>query len=815
SVQFGPGTPGVEGVRISVGNGSSSWRSTGSLAAGTGPGAQVVLTATAEAIRTENHGTDAEPDEVEIPFTATRQVTVVTEHSFPSVGFDPYPHDVTPATPPYQLALTGTATDVQSGIVSVQARVDNNTPVAARNVSGDWSHWAADLPVPVGDHTIRADATDGLGNVGSWSDTITVKANIEPTPLEQAFAVTSYLKELLGTASRYLRLDGASTGPSTVDLAGRLHQPLDRVVQPANFTPATVDVAQARVGVEVLRGTLVPPAPAALDQKYRAQAYEAILRELGTSSEELRLARTGDSRTRRDLAARLGIGLEATRPDRLDVLTISPDAITDAQLEQLLGYRSTTPFDPLATPAPAAVPQWQQDALQSVWQQADEVQRDQIDAPYPVIDPDVISEGHIRNHGAADPAHTLWAQRHTFIAAQVTDVSQRFSGSARTAAGFDPALSGAGLTIDLAAFAARDRAGDDISIEVSALGLTLEAFRFLARIRELLAAGTVTESEWQDVISIVVQVRKRRAFGTWRHEEKQSGVVLQPSAFVAESADDPVAFTGPLRWRADWSTLAEWRRTLIARRRQSDAADAGYRAVVDAAEKEVLPALRDALLAEVGARSAPPQSAEQAAERLSRELSLDFRAAPGTRTTRVGQAVDSLQSLLVAARSGALPAAAGGHSATISDEVSFDLEWAWLETYTRWRAAMQAFAYPESRLLPGLFLPESAGADRVLAPTAAFLTFLFGADQISGLVNRSRLTPDEAIALARDYLATVKAELGVALTGVELTNRRPDSALDAYRDLCTQLTAGPTQEQQIPQHLREVFWLVPVALGRK
>ena len=61
-------------------------------------------------------------------------------------------------------------------------------------------------------------------------------------------------------------------------------------------------------------------------------------------------------------------------------------------------------------------------------------------------------------------------------------------------------------------------------------------------------------------------------FPAWRAEERAAGIVLRPSMFIALLADDPIAFPGPLRWRATWTTLADWRQTLLLRDREANAA---------------------------------------------------------------------------------------------------------------------------------------------------------------------------------------------------------------------------------------------------
>ena len=86
------------------------------------------------------------------------------------------------------------------------------------------------------------------------------------------------------------------------------------------------------------------------------------------------------------------------------------------------------------------------------------------------------------------------------------------------------------------------------------------------------------------------------------------------------------------------------------------------------------------------------------------------------RTTRVGQAVDSLQTLLVSLRSGLLTRL-GGKPVTVKGEAEFRPRMGVAADLSRWRSAMEAFAYPENRLLPNLYLTEDVGTDRRLAPT--------------------------------------------------------------------------------------------------
>ena len=254
----------------------------------------------------------------------------------------------------------------------------------------------------------------------------------------------------------------------------------------------------------------------------------------------------------------------------------------------------------------------------------------------------------------------------------------------------------------------------------------------------------------------------------------------------------------------------------------------------------MLPDLRDALVEEIGRQQTTAKSpdasvtnldaskpdendeAAQAAERLSRELFIDLRATANQPTDRVSQAVDSLQSLLVSARSGRFSGQSGGSSLAIEHEVLFDLEWEWLASYPRSALGSRTFAYPENQLQPNLYQTEAAIQ---LAPTQAYRNF------VSDLAQLRQLTPDQARSKAAGFKSALPQEIGSAVTAkvldligsVELTDRLTNAALAANRTRCDDLVAAMSrppnpsidQEQEIPQFIRELFWLVPVALARK
>jgi hypothetical protein len=91
------------------------------------------------------------------------------------------------------------------------------------------------------------------------------------------------------------------------------------------------------------------PITASAEKGYLLAAYTSLLTAIGTSYDEIRLARSAPIDARRSLAERIGIDLDpsGTRPDHLDAFLLQPTAVTEPALEQLFGLVDTT-RDPLS-----------------------------------------------------------------------------------------------------------------------------------------------------------------------------------------------------------------------------------------------------------------------------------------------------------------------------------------------------------------------------------------------------------------------------------------------------------------------------------
>src|SRR5205085_2358166 len=231
------------------------------------------------------------------------------------------------------------------------------------------------------------------------------------------------------------------------------------------------------------------------------------------------------------------------------------------------GYRSTTAADPLQPPsAGAAFLGWRLAALRSLWLKDDKDTRDVAGARLPIIDPDLIAQGNISVQTSASPAFNLWTARKAWIATTLSHIVQE-AGSQTTLAQFDHIVLQFVGQINLAALAARDANGEDITADLTAFHLDLDAFRFLANSRALLVAGTLLQSEWQDIFAILLQVQKQLQFSQWRTQELSAGVILEPSQFVPTAPESSQAIPA---WRGAGQTLSKWQRALRARIAQKE-----------------------------------------------------------------------------------------------------------------------------------------------------------------------------------------------------------------------------------------------------
>ncbi|RSO09973.1 hypothetical protein DMH26_00240 [Streptomyces sp. WAC 05379] len=544
----------------------------------------------------------------------------------------------------------------------------------------------------------------------------------------------------------------------------------------------------------------------AITAEYCLLAYRLLLARLGTSYEELRLARGATPEARRALAERLGID---PAPDRLDQLLLAPDRVTEAGLARLFGLADTS-ADPLAVPDPSLLLQWRRQRQERLWAEADHPQPVRPGTPL-VVDPDLLMPGDFRNRTAGDAAFDLWTARRKWTgdAFAVIHAAREALSASPPVDAFD-AIVKTVLGVPAARLAELDalqRRAVPIDAELAVLRLTLEELRHLLRVRAIAGSGIVTEDEWQDLYHLLTHLRKRQQLVAWLVAEE--GIALTHGSFLVAATD-----WAPTPWRGTIADRLDWQDRLQSRIDQADALTEALRTAIDDVERIALPVLRDGLFSLLGT---PAMEEEQ--DRLSEELLIDAAGAGSDETTRLAQAVQTLQQLLLLLRTGRLPAQHPARAWRIEPDsvAGFDEECSWMGSHEAWRAAMFVFSYPEDLLSPTL---RRGGA----GPTEAFRALL------TTVRTRPRLSRPAALSAAADFLIAARPLLqGFPLhplpnTGEDIrdellqlryTDRATAAQLRQLRSLSQRvLSHFDTGHPGLPNYLQEVFYYVPLLLAQ-
>jgi Tc toxin complex TcA C-terminal TcB-binding domain len=713
------------------------------------------------------------------------------------------------------VAVRGTTSDTQTGVARVEWSLDgqNTFTQATPRATGDWSTWSAQVPIAAsGNHSVTVRALDKASPANTaQSNRSFIVESFELQDPEAVFSPTAYLDDLLEFSTRRVRAASGGALISGQLLVDTFLQPFVDFVTRANRTVANQSVSQVRLCIEVLRrymvknGRSVPPQA---ESDYRQTVYLALLRQLGTSYDEIRLARMADDSARTALASRLGIAVTEFRPDRLDELLLQPAGLTEAALQSLFGLEATTvrPLADSLLPEPSLLI-WQKENLRSTWLQQDDAARSDLDTPVPVIDPDMLGTQDMRAPKPGNAAYDVWKARRDDLTTQAAALDTLRKAQATQQAGFDRIVSDTLSPIaQLLALLEQYQSGNSIDSQLRATRLTMQAFLHLMRVRQLAVANSVLDAEWNDVYAILIQVKKLGLHEAWRSEEREKGLILGPDYF--QLADNsPSQIEALPRWRATPQARQAWRRTLESRMQQELALTQAMQFAVNAAEEGALPMLRNACIAAI----AGSRDVAVIADQLTQELGIDCKDSGHLRTTRGQQALATLQEVLLSLRTGrfkdTLPVLGATNPAAnwvlaIEDPV-FDEEWRWMGGYATWHAAMRVFAYPESYLLPEL-RPTSSTTPTIVQ-TGAFSTLM------DDLRNEPRLTAKRARELAKKYLDGLTTTLD---PGFVITEQLTDSQLSARRQTIINLFGtGITNPSLAPSYLQEIFFFVPLALA--
>lgn len=547
---------------------------------------------------------------------------------------------------------------------------------------------------------------------------------------------------------------------------------------------------EATIQTLMVSTSQVRPEPS--EDDYLLIAYTSLLRSLGASYDEIRLAAGAPAAERQALATRLGLSLDISRPDVLDQL-LTPAPLTESWLEQIFGLPDTRRN--LAAP-PAAQPAllgWQLIYLREKWQEQAYPGPASGQMPHLIVDPDLIGMSDLRNPVVGNLAFDLWQTRQSWVEGVYADLKAKREAEATPVAGFDRIIADIlGAGINLAALEADYHAGREIRPALAVLKLSLEAFLQLIRLRSLAQVGAVSNQEWVDLYSILTQVRKLQEIPTWLTQEQ--ALTLSPEHFQLAAASKPLP-----TWWAMAQERQVWQDLLRTRIAQQNALEERLKAAVRTAEQAALPVLRDALLV----ATAGFDAASQAGDKLVDRLFLDVKDSGSQQTTRILQAVETLQQVVFALRMLTLnpdhPASKWqiiDEGANLAEqEQNFDQEWQWMAGYESWRAINYVYLYPENYLLPSLRQPPIA--------SDAYRTWL------EELRKTPLLTPKQARQSAEKYLNQVRATLSSLPTDFKLTDQLSKQDLQRRGELDQELWAAAGYEQIVA----EIFYFVPLQLA--
>lgn len=325
----------------------------------------------------------------------------------------------------------------------------------------------------------------------------------------------------------------------------------------------------------------------------------------------------------------------------------------------------------------------------------------------PVLEPDLLGPDDFKNWDPAiNPAFNRWKHNKDSVDRTLAWIK----GKPSTLAGLDLNLQSViGITVpDLLAIATDQETGKDISGRLIQLLLDFKAFNYLLRVCRLATdEQPILPAEWDNVHSILLQAMKRRRY-FWMQEKLSDNLFLNPGFLrIAPPLSGQFQAKEPSvveTWRAPKLAYLGWQNKLQSRIDQEQSVMQALQEAVSATEEATLPILRDALIDQLAVPGEPAVKASWVTD----NLLIDARMSGGSVTTRVAQAIETLQSFLFKIRTGQLnqmpntPGSATGNLFLLMDANQFDEEWKWIGAYASWRSAMFAFLYPENLLQPGL-----------------------------------------------------------------------------------------------------------------
>ncbi|MGL5930098.1 MAG: OmpL47-type beta-barrel domain-containing protein, partial [Dermatophilaceae bacterium] len=765
--------------------------------------------------------------------------------------------------------LRGTAEDAQSGVKSVEWRLDGGPFVSVDDRSG--TGWRVEeVSLPLGVHLIEVRATDHAGNTSDVKK-LEVAVTEEYRPKDPT--VHEYLTALVDFVVKRFRHGSAPVDEKLLERV--FAQPFARLLG-ANRAAPTPQVAQLRVCLEAVRAyfwavvaslpsdgadSLMPGAPAvpAVEQPpspgplpipqrppvqeatqkwsdavqtYLRTAYEGVLRRIGTSVEELVAALDGGDPDRLvSLADRLGIELaprkstDGTVGTTLDPLRLTGAEITEEALERVFGLPSfqRDPLTPLDR-EPYLLER-QLNRLTSQFRLQDDLLTE------PLVDPDVITVDDLRpGTNAAEP---LLQARQVWLDGLLAELRRDPGGpSGPVPVPQDPPVPQPPPPADQAVPVDRSRGAREAAADPGSRFDDILT-RYVAPPRSLLDL----EASHQAGESIAAELDAVQLTFAAFDRLLRLRVLAGAGAITEVGWDDVYAIVVGVqkrRLRTQWRqvergvgvhvgpaffritgeprpgpAVSPWRAEATTRRRWLNSLRGRI---------EQLGAARAAYAAAIAGveQDALPQLRDgmllalstitsHTASTLSDLLLVDVMADGSTRITRREQAIQTLQSLILGVRLGT---AEGWSRAGNEDEATFDEELRWIGSYANWYSAMQVFLFPENQLSPVL-RPNPEDDDPNTGWSEEF------EDLVDDLRRTRPLTADAVADIVDRWPKdSQQAELRVRRTWQELTGWRFQcwSAIGTLPSTAT-ATARLERLRAISRHVRERYYDAPLAIA--
>lgn len=582
---------------------------------------------------------------------------------------------------------------------------------------------------------------------------------------ESALSPQAYLFDLVQYTLKHVKKQRQEIDLSVLE--NTFFQPFGLL--PTSCGKSEEQVSQPRLCIEVLRTKKGRQRNISeREQKNLLQIYQKLLSELGTSHDEIRTIRMKSDDEQKELLNRLA--LQGGRGENvLEKLLIEDKDISEEKLESLFGFQATRlengnlPDFSRDSKEPQ-IQIWKKNYLRQFWENQDAT-RSQV-----FLDPDLCLRMYLKE-GAFRKTFEIWEKRQNALEKRLDQLirSENFSNLNREK--FERRISielnfaNHGLSqrlnqnpsvvkitfSQLKELAVQSDQGQDISQNLAEFRLSQTAFDRLFAIRHLLENNVkLREDEWHEVCAILLALEKAQLREAWVHEEKTNHIQLGPDQFFL--SEDAFEFVPP-KWRVAWQDFQDWKGILKARLEQEEALVYSLKIMLKNAEEKTLNILRDTLIAE---SDVPGTSLEKKRKWITENLLISANSGSCFQTTRISQAIQTLQNLLWGIKTGQLQQT---HPGLSFDPENFHEEWKWLGSYSTWRAATFVYLYPENILAPHLN-PN---------PSKAFQEFLKNV--------RSRFSQTQALAVTQKYAEYFNDITHIKILETQFVTVDDDSAL--------------------------------------